>query len=571
MNLAYNYEYPGVNMNDYNNDWLINKVKELACEWLNVQKDWTDMQTAYDEMKNWIENYFKNLDVQEEINNKLESMISSGEFQRIISNALRDYINPVIVDSIEDMSDRNKMYILKNTGELYYYNGTNFVSSGIVYGNTINTISTATNINISNYSELLPDLNEALDNSIYFLNFGYNSTDIPVNYPFSSFLGQVDVLLTIRIGEFKRQLYIANNRYASRIFIQHTNKWLEWTSYDGVLKYDALVVTSANYLSVLPDLNNADDMIYMLNFNYGSENLPNNMPFECSIGAVDILLTLTSREYKVQYYISKNIIKRRIYTTKWSAWVDYFTSSGLIIEVGKDSIYQYNSILKAVLDNPGQTIYVHSGVYDVIQEFTEQYGSSFADFTTEYEGIIIYNGTKLYMSSGADVQCIYNGNNERFKNVFSPFKFSGSGGEIHGGQIHTKNCRYAIHDDVYGSPESRSVIEGMFIVHDNPDRAVAIGGGFGKASGIDVYNNTILSLYEGYSIFYHNNPEQSKSMLNIYNNVCDYDIVVEAYGTGNKENHATVCNNKARNVYYYKFDNIDNIDCVIYNNKTEIG
>lgn len=90
--MAYNYEYPGVNMNDYNNDWLINKVKDLANEWKNVQQNWTTQQEAFNNLKEYIENYFNNLNVQNEINNKIEDIIESGEFDAI----LKVYIDPAL-------------------------------------------------------------------------------------------------------------------------------------------------------------------------------------------------------------------------------------------------------------------------------------------------------------------------------------------------------------------------------------------------------------------------------------------------------------------------------------------
>lgn len=40
------------------------------------------------ELKEYVENYFENLDVQEEVNNKIDEMVESGEFETLISNYL---------------------------------------------------------------------------------------------------------------------------------------------------------------------------------------------------------------------------------------------------------------------------------------------------------------------------------------------------------------------------------------------------------------------------------------------------------------------------------------------------
>lgn len=84
--MAYNYEYPGVNMNDYNNDWLINKVKGLALEWKQVQSDWEDEQEAFQSLKSWIENYFKNLDITQEIRDKIDDMAEDGTLLSIMKD-----------------------------------------------------------------------------------------------------------------------------------------------------------------------------------------------------------------------------------------------------------------------------------------------------------------------------------------------------------------------------------------------------------------------------------------------------------------------------------------------------
>ena len=49
-----------------------------------------ELQHMYDELKEYVDNYFDNLDVQEAIDNKLDEMVESGDFATIINN----YFNP---------------------------------------------------------------------------------------------------------------------------------------------------------------------------------------------------------------------------------------------------------------------------------------------------------------------------------------------------------------------------------------------------------------------------------------------------------------------------------------------
>lgn len=90
--MAYNYEYPYDNPSQANSDWIISTVKQLTLEWLQVREDWTTQKEAFDSLKNFISNYFNNLDVQEEINNKLEEMYANGELDDIFSK----YISPIV-------------------------------------------------------------------------------------------------------------------------------------------------------------------------------------------------------------------------------------------------------------------------------------------------------------------------------------------------------------------------------------------------------------------------------------------------------------------------------------------
>lgn len=47
-----------------------------------------ELTKAFNELQNYVNNYFNNLDVQEEINNKLDQMVTDGDFDTILSNIL---------------------------------------------------------------------------------------------------------------------------------------------------------------------------------------------------------------------------------------------------------------------------------------------------------------------------------------------------------------------------------------------------------------------------------------------------------------------------------------------------
>ena len=103
------------------------------------------------ELKDYVEDYFDNLDVQEEINNKLDAMVSDGSFDEIISSYVDPYFTefneslasirkevdsavggtPIAVSSTSDMTDHNKIYVLTADGYWYYWDGDSWERGGV--------------------------------------------------------------------------------------------------------------------------------------------------------------------------------------------------------------------------------------------------------------------------------------------------------------------------------------------------------------------------------------------------------------------------------------------------------
>lgn len=100
--------------------------------------DVTNLHTAYEQLQNYVNNYFSNLDVQEEINNKLDEMVNNGTFSRLLNQATK---SPIVVDSIDDMTQQNLLYILSSNMHIYQWNGSSFVDSGAVYSFPSNTLA----------------------------------------------------------------------------------------------------------------------------------------------------------------------------------------------------------------------------------------------------------------------------------------------------------------------------------------------------------------------------------------------------------------------------------------------
>lgn len=96
--MAYNYEYPYVDPEKYNDDWLLNKMKELIEAWKKLDKKFDDLMAAFNDLKQYVTNYFDNLDLQEEVDKKLEEMLADGTLQNVINIAVDKRIEQIIND-----------------------------------------------------------------------------------------------------------------------------------------------------------------------------------------------------------------------------------------------------------------------------------------------------------------------------------------------------------------------------------------------------------------------------------------------------------------------------------------
>lgn len=87
--------------------------------------DVTNLHAAYEELQSYVNNYFSSLDVQEEINNKLDKMVNNGTFQTIFGGSvvLKKDISPFTVNNsgaISELFECANTYLQSNL--LYYGN-----------------------------------------------------------------------------------------------------------------------------------------------------------------------------------------------------------------------------------------------------------------------------------------------------------------------------------------------------------------------------------------------------------------------------------------------------------------
>ena len=84
------HEYPYTDAHELNLDWFLKEFKTLVETWEQVQSDWNSLH-------DYVQNYFDNLNVQTEINNKINAMIADGSFALILTPMVEAAL-PTIVD-----------------------------------------------------------------------------------------------------------------------------------------------------------------------------------------------------------------------------------------------------------------------------------------------------------------------------------------------------------------------------------------------------------------------------------------------------------------------------------------
>lgn len=168
--------------------WLCNYLQATVIPTVNNNADAvTELQQLYTELESYVDDYFDNLDVQEEIDNKLDEMSRDGsltaiiknyvdpiqqEFETTITNQQNQYetnltesvntsitsqnsrINtienlvnnavnatPTVVSSVDDMTDTSKIYLLTSDGYWYYYDGEDWTQGGVYQATGIDRLS----------------------------------------------------------------------------------------------------------------------------------------------------------------------------------------------------------------------------------------------------------------------------------------------------------------------------------------------------------------------------------------------------------------------------------------------
>lgn len=248
---------------------------ELICkviEYLNKVIDSTNemseqveiLTDSYNTLKDYVDHYFENLDVQEEINNKLDQMAQDGTLQEII-NA---YINSNATLGFNTLSDMKTSQYLVD-GSYCHILGRESLNDG---GENFYKVRTKTESDVIDNVKIVQLYNENLVAELIIKDEYLNITPIYKRFAIDSTYGVgTDVWYCIIPNDYKPELFLANDainnvEYANRT--AYRNKVTLMTN-AGVFNVDTdatvgLVINHGETLKTNNDLSADHSIIYML-------------------------------------------------------------------------------------------------------------------------------------------------------------------------------------------------------------------------------------------------------------------------------------------------------------------
>lgn len=351
----------------------------------NVNDGLSELQEFYLQLQEYVNTYFDNLDLQAEVNTKLDEMAEDGTLTHLIKtyvdpiqesfennmnaelNAYKTSVNsslttmntkinnitsgtPIPVSDISQMVDTSRIYLLTSDGYWYYYNGSEW-TQGEVYQSTGIQASSVT------YNSLETTLKSSLepislDDTEYEYHLGYIGTDGTI---YSSYSGT------------QSKFYIEVELSGNEIF-----------SYRGHIEPSYYQVSNPWYVI----LDNDNNILY-------SESLPQNA------GDYDLTIACPSLAKKLRInvasYVSTGTLRPRYYLVKTTNY----------IQSEKINYNQLDSIMKTLFspqyEEVEKTLFFENGYLNSTQSIAIYANYNIYEFdVTPYDMIKITGLTQLF-------------------------------------------------------------------------------------------------------------------------------------------------------------------------------
>lgn len=126
----FEHEYPYSNFHEINLDWFLRKFKTLVSDWEHfyntITAEWDATKHDWMDLFNFVHDYFDNLDVQREVDHKINEMLESGELGELLAN-LSSYRKNVIYAGVDNTGETDASETLNR---LFAQGGCFYLPSG---------------------------------------------------------------------------------------------------------------------------------------------------------------------------------------------------------------------------------------------------------------------------------------------------------------------------------------------------------------------------------------------------------------------------------------------------------
>lgn len=586
-------QFPYSNFHEMNLDEIIKIMREMQDEWNATKQEWATY-------KDFIDNYFANLDVSDEVLEALRTLASTGELNTIIDPTiatataewLAEHITPTTPAIDSSLSVAGAGADAKATGD------------AIAVKSVING-----NITAGNYQTYFTDADNAPRRTAYIIGGDITSAMI-ANLPR---YGSNGMLITISARpdniNVLLQLYITRNTVYRRTS-NYLQAWNPWSTNNLGSGY----ITTTNYTNYFTDANNAPlNSVYEIQATMDESMISNLPAYHMTTQAVmTTLCGLNQTEGSanaIQFFAIGNggdiYYRSSDYNrANWSKW-EKILKQPKIYRVGADK--EYTSVTACLRAVPFGTdeekiVYIDGGVYDIFQEYvdgnvpvppTPTQDPSFNPSTNyvnyniwvQKNTHIIGLGNVIFKFMPTPEQLNYN---ENWSKTTSPLNVR-EGCTIENIEIWAKNCRYCIHDDYnYVKATDDSIKKYINVTcrrffrteGTNYGWREVIGIGAGKRQRIEFHNCKFISEYSDATNFYlHNRNEtyiDSENTAPLTEYECSRYILENCliYQPGSYVGVLKLANEATTNIQHIYFDMLSTfvsgglLSCDMANNNT---
>ena len=475
--------------------WLCKYLEETVIPTVNQNGEAVEeLQGLYVELKDYVDNYFDNLDVQEEINNKLDKMAQDGS----LTNLIKDYVDPIYEayerEINQTVSNQNSQISIQNE-TITTLSGRVDELATLTEGSTtgdaeLTDIRTAYNGYVSN------NAGNSVRKQTEHIEKISKSNDILLDISSTSLNDTVITNVPIEAGE--EVSFINTSEYTYRLSTTGAITTVQ-TVQPSDSNYNRITKVFANggFLAIKPEGSGATGSKTLIIKSKNSNTFDNfktllnknKLQYYGNISASSQVKTSIWLEKGQTYKIRNNSLSNlrilnagysdnvvTIQAQKYNTFTPTYSGFLNIQNQGADTVLAdvevYGSnVQEYIIDknNHGdfttfnamcetlddiiepKIVYINEGVYDIFDE----YGGAefFADYTTEqgWRDVNVLVPENLTLIGIGEVILQFtpeeNEISDTAKGLFSPINITTKNFRMENIKVDAKNCRYAVHDD----------------------------------------------------------------------------------------------------------------------------